>query len=330
MNNYYPKITIAMPTFNSEPRLEKCLKLIRKNNYPQDKIEIIIADGGSNDNTITIAKKYNCIVLENSRKLPEPGKAVGIKNASGDLICFIDDDNYIYDNNFFNKMVKPFEDKEISATEPWKYDNDKKLKPLERYWSYMGLNDPTMYYIGCYDRFNLITGKWTSLKIKSIENENFEKIFLNFDNLPTIGANAFMARTNVMRKIDYENLLDLDKMAAMVKAGYNKFAKVKVGLVHTFVSDLKGYWIKCLRKANSFYGEVGYKGQNANEKTERMYKYPHLKIGLIKFILATILILPNIIECIILFFKTRDVASFLHFPVCWITLIGYAKKTIFK
>lgn len=330
MSNF-PKISIVMPTFNSEKRLEKCLRLIRRTNYPQDKIEIIVADGGSTDCTIEIAKKYKCVVFDNLRKLPEPGKAVGINNSTGDLICFLDDDNFVVDVDFFNKMCKPFKDKNISAAEPWSYVQEKGMTPLERYWAIMGLNDPVMYYMGCYDRLNVLTNHWTSLSILQKDKGGYIEFDLSYNKLPTIGANGFMIRSDLIKKIDYENLLDLDKVAEIVRKGYSKFAKVKVGIVHTFVPNLSGYWKKCLRKANSFYGEVGYSGQDVNELSKRIYKYPNFKKGLLKFVLSTVLVIPNLLESFCIFAKTRDLrVSFYHFPVCWITLIGYGKKTLLK
>lgn len=46
MRKKFPSISILIPTLNAASVLEGCLKSIVKQNYPKEKIEIIIADGG--------------------------------------------------------------------------------------------------------------------------------------------------------------------------------------------------------------------------------------------------------------------------------------------
>ena len=50
------KISILIPTYNSEKYIEKCLNSVISQTYPN--IEIIIIDGGSTDKTLDIVKKY--------------------------------------------------------------------------------------------------------------------------------------------------------------------------------------------------------------------------------------------------------------------------------
>lgn len=54
------KCSIGVLTFNSEEYLERCLKSVK------DFDEIVIADGGSTDKTLEIAKKYNCKIIQQS------------------------------------------------------------------------------------------------------------------------------------------------------------------------------------------------------------------------------------------------------------------------
>ena len=46
-------------------------------------------------------------------------------------------------------------------------------------------------------------------------------------------------------------------------------------------------------------------------------------MGLIKFILYTILIFPLIGQAVIGFSRKKDWAWFFHIPACWITLVVY-------
>jgi glycosyltransferase involved in cell wall biosynthesis len=77
----YPFISVVIPTYNSEKTLEMCLESIANQDYPKDKIEIIIADGGSIDRTLEIARRYTDKIFNNPLKTGEAGKAVGVKKS---------------------------------------------------------------------------------------------------------------------------------------------------------------------------------------------------------------------------------------------------------
>ena len=53
----HPKISIITPVMNGEKFLERCIKSIANQNYPINKIEHIIIDGGSTDGSVSIIKK---------------------------------------------------------------------------------------------------------------------------------------------------------------------------------------------------------------------------------------------------------------------------------
>jgi len=57
-------LSIVIPTKNNGDILEKCLRSIQNLNYPKDKMEISIVDGNFTDNTVEIAKKYECKALK--------------------------------------------------------------------------------------------------------------------------------------------------------------------------------------------------------------------------------------------------------------------------
>jgi len=83
------KVSVIIPTKNSEETIETCLKSI-KNQSSQD-IEIIVVDNNSTDKTKQIAKKYTNLVFN---KGPERSaqRNFGAKVAKGTYLLFIDSD----------------------------------------------------------------------------------------------------------------------------------------------------------------------------------------------------------------------------------------------
>ena len=88
-----PSISIVIPTYNSARTLPACLESIREQDYPKKKIEIIIADAGSSDGTVEIARQFTDKIYPNPLKTGEAGKAVGARHATGEIIALIDSDN---------------------------------------------------------------------------------------------------------------------------------------------------------------------------------------------------------------------------------------------
>jgi len=173
MKKDYPLISVITPTLNAGLVLEKELKSIREQNYPQEKVEIIIADGGSTDSTLKIAKKYNTKVYPNPLKTGEAGKAVAVKKAKGKYIALVDSDNILPDKNWLKQMIEPLElDPEIKGSEPWSFTYRKDAGFIERYSALIGANDPIVLWYKTYDKLNKVSRKWT-------ESNVFQKDFGN-------------------------------------------------------------------------------------------------------------------------------------------------------
>jgi len=103
-------ISIIIPTLNEEKVLEQTISSLRKLNTCE--YEIIVSDGKSTDNTLSIAKKYADQVIEykdNTRQTIAGGRNLGVSITKGDYLVFIDADVVIPDiNNFFIKTMNLF------------------------------------------------------------------------------------------------------------------------------------------------------------------------------------------------------------------------------
>lgn len=64
--NQWPSISVIIPTYNSEKVLKSCLESIKGQDYPKERIEVIVVDGGSQDTTTKIAQSFGARVLNKS------------------------------------------------------------------------------------------------------------------------------------------------------------------------------------------------------------------------------------------------------------------------
>jgi len=139
-----PKIDIIIPTLNSAKVLPSCLKSILKQDYHH--YQILIIDGGSTDQTLKIAKKFHCQIINNPLKTAEAAKALGLKKSKSEFIALIDSDNILPSKNWLTKMLLPFKDPEIIGSEPISFTYRQNAGFIERYSSLLGANDPYAYF----------------------------------------------------------------------------------------------------------------------------------------------------------------------------------------
>lgn len=87
------KISVIIPTFNSAKTIEDTLKSIFNQNWPD--LQIIVQDGGSNDDTKAIIEKYPAM----SGWQSEPDNGIydamnkGIRRATGEVIAILNSDD---------------------------------------------------------------------------------------------------------------------------------------------------------------------------------------------------------------------------------------------
>ena len=102
------QLCIIIPTLNEEKYLSLLLESIRKQDF-QD-YEIIVADAGSKDRILEIAKNYNCKIVEGG--LPAKGRNNGVRAAVGKLILFLDAD-VVLPQDFFERALAEFKKRKL-------------------------------------------------------------------------------------------------------------------------------------------------------------------------------------------------------------------------
>jgi hypothetical protein len=263
-------------------------------------------------------------IFKNPLKTGEAGKAVALKKAKNELVALIDSDNLLPDKNWLKRMVEPFSVPEIIGSEPWEFTYRKKDGFIDRYSALMGMNDPLCYFLGNYDRFNILSGKWTGLPVKQKDRGEWIRATLKPGIIPTIGANGTVLKREILVKSglvgDY--LFDIDIVAQLAIKKPVKFAKVKTGIIHLYCGSEIGKFIRKQKRRIRdyfYYQKLGVR------------KYPwqkQNKTGFIKFILACVTIIPLVWQAVRGYLKKPDPAWFFHPLACWITLGVYGRGKI--
>ncbi len=121
--NYKPKITIIIPTYNEAQFIEKKLDNIYHQDYPRDKLEVIVVDSASTDGTPQLVKQWKQKHLDLNLKLIEEsarrGKAEALNKAlkctTGEIVITTDVDALWLSKNTINETSKWFVDQIIGA-----------------------------------------------------------------------------------------------------------------------------------------------------------------------------------------------------------------------
>ena len=101
-------VSIIVPVYNGEHTIEKCINSLLNQTF--DEIEIIIIDDGSIDKSLMCINKIARIdnrikVISQNNRGVSNARNVGIKNSSGEFICFIDCDDWV-GNDYIENLYK--------------------------------------------------------------------------------------------------------------------------------------------------------------------------------------------------------------------------------
>ena len=115
-------VSITIPTYNSERTLRKTLESVKAQTYK--KIEIIVIDSHSKDETCEIAKKFSAKVFQYEGTLLG-AREMGVKKAKGEFVLLLDSD-HILEPTATERAVKLIKQFDIL----WLYERSYKPKRL--------------------------------------------------------------------------------------------------------------------------------------------------------------------------------------------------------
>lgn len=111
-----PSVSVVVPVKDRAGELRRCLESVQRLTYPKDRIEVVVVDDGSEDDTPAVARSFGARVISSGGRGLGPAAARnrGAAVASGDLLAFIDSD-CVASETWLSELVFRFQDPELAA-----------------------------------------------------------------------------------------------------------------------------------------------------------------------------------------------------------------------
>jgi len=155
------KVSIIIPVYNVEKYIEQCLDSVIHQTYKN--LEIIIVNDGSSDNSYSICEKYansdnRFVLITQQNGGLAKARNEGIKASSGDIISFVDSDDFL-DEQMIEKMVGLYLETaaDIVCTGYDEYDDEKSffiqhIMPLDSHCVLSGQEARKLLLFDCFYR----------------------------------------------------------------------------------------------------------------------------------------------------------------------------------
>ena len=113
----FPNISVLIPAWNEGETIGDTIQAVLDSDYPEDKLEVIVVNDKSSDNTLEEMKKFGdkVRVVDNEKNLGKSGSLNKIaKMAKGDILAVVDADSYP-NKESMRQMVAYFEEEGVGA-----------------------------------------------------------------------------------------------------------------------------------------------------------------------------------------------------------------------
>jgi len=320
MSGEFLKISFSLPVYNEERRIRECLETIASQDYPQDKIEVLLVDGGSTDKTIESASKYKFVrILSNPKKLADFGAKISTREATGDLFVIFAADNGLVGKDWLKTVNQAFlADKEISTL--WcKMISSSDDSRVNNYYELIQ-NDPLSFCINKNLRRYLKKASKVSFDGKKGYIFEVEK------GKPLIwGANGLVYRTSWVRDIILKEgfLGDNDVFQDLIERGKKRVVYFKDLFVYHHHLGSLWQWVKKWRRNYVSHFLEQRKTRNLGWVVDKGFK-----VKVLLWAIYSIIPVFSLIHSSYLMIRDRNIYWLYHPVASFFQVITYSYLTL--
>ena len=313
------KFTFSVPTLNTEKYLEACLESISSQDYPKEKIEIIIADAGSLDQTLAIAKRYTNLIFENKLKLGEYGTKIAIEKASGDLFVVFAADNGLVARDWLKKVSGIFQ-KHQDLSCVWGKMIAAKNDPQIMHYYELIQSEPLARFLNHNLEFY-----FKRAKEESLDSLKYKTFSVDPKRPLCWGANGIVYKLRDVKELFLsENYIgDNEIFQYMVENGSNKVAYSRdLNIYHHTVISVAN-WVK---KWKRNFTQIFLKTKHVR-RIDWFY-YGHFRLKMFFWLIYSLIPVFSIIHSVYLMFRDRNIYWLYHPLMCFLQTVTYVYWTL--
>lgn len=304
----WPDVTIIIPAYNAAEDLAQCLSNISLQDYPLDKVHILVIDDDSTDDTRDVAASLGATVLHNGHKNIERGKSIGLAAAASEFVFLLDSDNRLPSPDWLRLAVRVLRDHaDVTGVQAARFSYSPGDPPANRYCSLYGIGDPVAYYLHRQDHLSRIDTDWT---LNGTVVERCPEYFLvrfTPETMPTIGSQGFLTRRSLLLMTNWTPaLFHVDSNLELVEAGHSLYAFLRRDVTHDYVRSISHLCCKLARNATLFYAQQG----------QRKHVWTVSRPALIRDLLIMMTLAVPLRDAWRGYRRLRDPAWFLHPLLC--------------
>ncbi len=115
-----PKISVIVPIRNEARFIERTIRYVQDQDYPRKKMEILVVVGDSIDDTVGIVQRIaaedpRVQYIRNPRSWSSAARNIGIENATGDVVTFIDGHTFINNDQLLRNTARILHEQNVSV-----------------------------------------------------------------------------------------------------------------------------------------------------------------------------------------------------------------------
>lgn len=173
------KVSVVIPAFNCEKTIERCIESVLNQTY--SKLEIIVINDGSTDNTLDKMEKFDnkIIVINKNNSGPSETRNIGIERATGKYMFFLDSDDYLHPKAI-EILLKEFSEGIDIVRGNYYFIRNKKIFKNNKFPSFEKINSKEML-----NKYMMQNSIWNTVWGQLIKMEYCKKV--RFDKNIRIG-----------------------------------------------------------------------------------------------------------------------------------------------